>query len=103
MPITVYLPHLPRREPYFLSSHKLYLTSPRTKLSIVLCLGACVQNKAHCNRNEQKDQALARDVQIHASVPLESTHLGYRGTMYTQSPYMFRTQGDLSKPKHMLW
>ena len=28
-----HLPQQPRREPYFLSSHMLYLTSQRTKLS----------------------------------------------------------------------
>jgi len=37
-----YLPQQPWREPYFLSSHMLYLTSQRTKLSDVWCFGVLI-------------------------------------------------------------
>jgi len=52
-----HLPQQPRREPYFLSSHMLYLTSQRTKLSDVWCFDVLIINKDQCRRH-QKAQLL---------------------------------------------
>jgi hypothetical protein len=38
-------PNRPRREPFFLSSHMLYLTGQRTKLSDFWCFGILRVNK----------------------------------------------------------
>ena len=96
-----HLPQQLRREPYFLSSHMLYLTSQRTKLSDVWCFEVLIINKDHCKRNGAKILSGSRDMQIIVSFPLESTHLGYRYTTCAFSPVIL-SQGNLSKSEHML-
>ena len=46
-----HLPQQPRREPYFLSRHMLYLTSQSIKLRGCLCVGVLIMNKDHCKNN----------------------------------------------------
>jgi len=81
-----HLPQQPRREPYFLSSHLLYLTSQRTKLSDFLCFEVLIINKDHCKNNGAKRVSGWRDMQIKVPFPLESTHLGYRCRSCAFSP-----------------
>jgi len=78
--ITGAITNRPRREPYFLSSHTLYLTSQRTKPSDFWCFGILKVNKDHCKRNGAISLSGWRDMQINVPFPLESTHQGYRCT-----------------------
>ena len=80
------IPNWPRREPYFLSSHMLYLTSQRTKLSNNWWLEVLIINKDHCKRNGAKRLSGWHDMQIYVPFPLESTHLGYKCTTCPCSP-----------------
>ena len=68
-----HLPQQPQREPYFLSSHMLYLTRQPTKLSVFLCLKVFIVNKDHCKKNGAKRATGWRDMQIIVLFPLEST------------------------------
>jgi hypothetical protein len=65
-----HLPQQLRREPYFLSSHMLYLTSQRTKLSEIWCFGVLKVYKDNCKRNRAKRPSGWRDMQIIVSFPL---------------------------------
>ena len=58
------VPDRPRREPYFLSSHVLYLTSQRTKLGDLLCFGILDLNNGHCKRNGTNRLSGWRDIQL---------------------------------------
>ena len=78
-----HLPQQPRREPYFLSSHMLYLTSQHTKLSDFLCFEVLID---HCKNNRAKRASGWRDMQIKVPFTLESTHLGYMCTTCAFSP-----------------
>ena len=51
------IPYWPRREPYFLSSHMLYLTSQRTKLSDFWCYGILII-KTIARKMGQKEQVV---------------------------------------------
>ena len=98
-----HLPQQPRREPYFLSSHMLYLTSQSTKLSDFLCFGfeVLIIYKDHYKKNGAKRLSSWRDMQNNVSFPLESTHLGYRCTTCAFNPVILYA-GRLSKSEHML-
>jgi len=74
------IPNRPRREPYFLSSHMLYLTSQRTKPGDLKCFEVFIINKDHRKNNGAKRSSDWRDMQINVPFPLESTHPGYRCT-----------------------
>jgi len=80
------MPNRPRREPYFLSSHMLYLTSQRTKLSDVWYFGVVMINEDHCKNNGAKITSDWQYMQIYAPFPMESTCSGYRYTMCAFSP-----------------
>jgi hypothetical protein len=71
-----HLPQQLRRGPYLLSSHMLFLTSQRTKLSDVWCFGVLIMYKDNCNNNGAIRASGWRDMQIHAPFPMESTYLG---------------------------
>ena len=86
VPVRGPIPNRPQREPYFLSSHMLYLTSQRIRLSDFWCFEVLKINKDHCKRNEAKRQSGWRDMQINVSFLLVSTHLGYRCTTCAFSP-----------------
>ena len=75
-----HLPQQPRREPYFLSSKMLYLTSQRTKLSRVWLFGVLIITKDHRKNNGAKRASGWRNMQIHALFPTEGTYLGHRYT-----------------------
>jgi len=67
------IPNRPRREPYFLSSHMLYLTSQSIKLRDFLCFEVLIINKDHCKRNGANWLSGWRDMHIIVPFPLEST------------------------------
>jgi hypothetical protein len=53
------LPQQPWCEPYFLSSHMLYLSSQRTKLSDFSVLKFLEKDKDHCKKTmEQREQVV---------------------------------------------
>ena len=85
-PVRETIPNLPRRELYFLSSHMLYLTSQRTKLSVLWCFGVLIVNKDHCINIGAKTSSGRRDMQINAPFPMQSTHEGKRCTLCACSP-----------------
>jgi hypothetical protein len=58
-----HLPQQPWREPYFLSSHMLYLTSQSIELSDFLRVGVLEINQDHCNNNGAKRASGWRDMQ----------------------------------------
>ena len=83
-----HLPQQPRREPNILSSHMLYLTSQRTKLSDVWCFEVLI-----INQDEKWGKKISgwRDMQINMPFPLECTHLGYRCTTCAFNPVILYT------------
>jgi len=80
------IPNWPWREPYFLRSHMLYLTSQSIKLSNYLCFGVLIMNKDHCKDNGAKKASGWRDMQINAPFPMESTDIGLRYKTCAFSP-----------------
>ena len=80
------IPNRPRREPYFLSSHMLYLPSQRTTLSDVWCFEVLLIKEDHCKNYGAKIRSGWRDMQINVPFTPESTHLGYRCTTCAFSP-----------------
>jgi hypothetical protein len=70
--ITGAIPNRPRREPYFLSSHMLYLTSQRIKLSDFWCFGILRVNKDHCKRNGAKRKVVGEVCKLMCHSPLKA-------------------------------
>jgi hypothetical protein len=80
------IPNWLRCEPYFLSSHMLYLTSQSTKLSDFSCFEVLRLSEnwnpwikwKPLQNNGAKTPSGWRDMQITAPFPMQSTHLGCR-------------------------
>jgi hypothetical protein len=86
LPVRGPITNQPHREPYFSSSHMLYLIGQSTRLSCCL-----IMNHYNCKTIGAKKQSGWRGTQIYAPFLMQSTHLGSKRTLCAVSPANFYT------------